>query len=279
MKLAFNTWVYSSFPVWVPSYPLKDTIERIARIGYDGIEIGAASPHAYPDYLDASQRREIRATLESNGLALASMLPAPGGGPGFNAASPLEAERRNTVDQYQKVIRLCAELGGKTVLYVAGWQVFGTMRQQAWEWSRSALSSIADTARDVGVTIAIEPTSADSNLVDSCDDAMRMMREVGKPNVKLMFDTYHTLYRNEVPSDYVYRMGEDLAHVHLADVARAAPGDGKVDYVGLIAALRETGFDGYLTMEIGFDRRAVEPDFVARRAYDYIKPLLAAPKR
>ena len=37
MKLAFNTWVYSSFPVWVPSYPLTDTIERIARIGYDGI--------------------------------------------------------------------------------------------------------------------------------------------------------------------------------------------------------------------------------------------------
>jgi fructoselysine 3-epimerase len=274
MKLAFNTWAYSSFPVWVPSYPLKDTIERIARIGYDGIEIGAASPHAYPDYLDAAQRREIRTTLEGNSIALASMLPAPGGGPGFNVASPLAAERRNTIDQYQKVIRLCAELGGKTVLYIAGWQIFGTSREQAWEWSHSTLSLLADVAADAGVTLVIEPTSADSNLVDSCDDAMRMMREVNKPNVKLMFDTYHTLYRNEPPTDYVRRMGKDLAHIHLADAGRAAPSaDGKVDYFGLIAALREAGFNGYLTMEIGFDRRAVDADSIARRAYEYIKPL------
>lgn len=274
MKLAFNTWVYSSFPVWVPAYPLEETIKRIARIGYDGIEIGAAAPHAYPDYLTEARRREIRRTLEANHLALSSMLPAPGGGPGFNAASPLDEERRATVDQYRKVIGLCADLGGSTVIYVAGWQVFSTPRAQAWEWSRDALRQIADASADRGVTIVIEPTSADSNLVESCDDAITMMREVDRPNVKLMFDTYHALYRNEVPSDYVHRMGKDLHHVHLADANRAAPGDGRVDYVALVAALREIGFAGYLAMEIGFDRRAVEPDQIARRAYEFMRPLV-----
>ena len=101
-----------------------------------------------------------------------------------------------------------------------------------------------------------------------------MMREVGQPNIKLMFDTYHALYRNEVPTDYVYSMGRDLHHVHLADVNRSAPGDGRVDYPSLVAALKDVGFDGYLTMEIGFDRRAVEPDLIARRAYEYMKPLV-----
>ena len=43
-KYAFNTWVYGSFPVWVPSYPLDEVIRRLARIGYDGIEIGCAAP-------------------------------------------------------------------------------------------------------------------------------------------------------------------------------------------------------------------------------------------
>jgi len=277
LKLAFNTWVYSSFPVWVPSYPLTDTIERIARIGYDGVEIGAASPHAYPDYLDAARRREIRSCLEANRLALASMLPAPGGGPGFNAASPLEAERVNTIDQYTKVIDLCADLGGTQVLYVAGWQIFGTEREQAWEWSRSALATLADRAAGRGVSMIIEPTSADSNLVDSCDDAMRMKREVGAANVGLMFDTYHTIYRNEVAVDYVARMGKDLRHVHLADANRAAPSDaGRADYRGLIAALAENGFAGYLTMEIGFDRRAVEPDRIARDAYNFVKSVVDA---
>lgn len=277
MKLSFNTWVYSSFPVWVPSYPLKDTIERIAAIGYDGIEIGAASPHAYPDYLDAKRRQEIRRTLEANKLALSSMLPAPGGGPGFNAASPLPEERANTVEQYKKVAELCADLGGKTVLYVAGWQVFGTTREEAWNWSLEALVTIAESARGKGVTIAIEPTSADSNLVDSADDAIRMMKEAGASNIKLMFDTYHAIYRNEVSTDYVHRMGRDLHHVHLADAGRAAPSDsGRADYRSLVKALATQGFDGYLTMEIGFNRRAVEPDRMARDAFSYMKPLVDA---
>jgi protein FrlC len=272
--LAFNTWVYSSFPVWVPAYPLEVAIERIARIGYDGIEIGAASPHAYPDHLTKERRREIKAALAANGLALASMLPAPGGGPGFNVASPIREERAAAIDQYNKVIELCAEWGGKTCLYVAGWQIFGTPREQAWAWSREALTRIAATAKDNDVTVAVEPTSADSNLVDTIDDALRLMEESGSSSVKVMFDTYHALYRNEVPSDYVYRAGKDLHHVHLADIDRNPPGAGRVDYVALIAALKSVGFDRYLTMEIGFNRRAVEPDDFARRAYEYVKPLL-----
>lgn len=274
MKLAFNSWVYSSFPVWVPSYPLSEVIERVAAIGYDGIEIGAASPHAFPDYLDAKQRREIRRMLEANNLALASMLPAPGGGPGFNVASPLPEERAAAIDQYKKVADLCADLGGATLLYVAGWQVFGTNRKRAWDWTREALMKVADHAATRDVTVVIEPTSADSNLIDSCDDAMMLKVEVDRPNVKLMFDTYHVIYRNEVSTDYVKRMGKDLQHIHLADANRAAPSDsGKADYRGIIWELRKIDFQGYLTMEIGFDRRAVEADRIAREAFTYIKSI------
>jgi protein FrlC len=274
MKLSFNTWVYSSFPVWLPSYPLDEVIRRLARIGYDGIEIGAAAPHAYPQYVSAPRRAEIKKVLEDNGIAVSSMLPAPGGGPGFNGASPLPEERANTIDQYKQVVDLCAEWGGKTVLYVGGWQVFGTSYRQAWEWSCQGLQQIARYAADKGVTIAVEPTPVDSNLIESCDDAINLMKDANEPNIKLMFDTFHVLYRKEVPTDYVYRMGKDLHHIHLSDNDRLAPGQGVCDFPALIAALNEVGFDGYLTMEIGFDRRNVEPDLVARQAHDYLRGLL-----
>jgi protein FrlC len=274
MKLSFNTWVYSSFPVWVPAYPLEETIARIARIGYDAIEIGAAAPHAYPDFLGKERRQEIKGMLEENGLELSAMLPAPGGGPGHNVSSPLPEERRNAIEQYKKVIELCSELGGSTVLYVAGWQIFGTERAQAWQWSQDALSEIARTATDHGVTIAVEPTPQDSNLVESSDDALELMSQVSSPNVKVMFDTIHALYRNEVPTDYVYAMGDDLHYVHLSDVDRLPPGAGRADFVSLIDALREIGYAGYLSMEIGFNRRDVEPDLVARQAYEHVKSLV-----
>jgi hypothetical protein len=51
MKYAFNTWAYSSFPAWLPAYTLDEAIRRLAGIGYDGVEIGCAAPHAWPAYL------------------------------------------------------------------------------------------------------------------------------------------------------------------------------------------------------------------------------------
>jgi protein FrlC len=271
MKLSFNTWVYSGFPCWVPSYPLEEAIRRLARIGYDAIEIGAAAPHAFPAYMTPARRKDIATCLSDNGIRLSSMLPAPGGGPGFNVASADPLERVAAIDQYKQVAELCAEWGGEILLYVAGWQTYGTTRRQAFEWSRAALD---DIARSTDLTICIEPTSADSNLIDSCDDVIALMDEIDRPNVAAMFDTYHTLYRNEVPTDYVYRLGKRLRHVHLADVNREPPGKGVVDYPLLIQALRDVAYDGYLTMEVGFNRRDVHPDSMARSAFDYLKRVL-----
>ena len=86
---------------------------------------------------------------------------------------------------------------------------------------------------------------------------------------------YNAYYRNEVPTDYVYRMGKNLRHIHLSEFGRLPPGAGRGDFVGLVAALRQIDYKGYLTMEIGFNRRDVEPDLVARQAYQYLKPLVS----
>ena len=56
IKLACNTWMYSSFPAWLPAYPIDYAIERLASIGYDGIELGCASPIAYPPYVNDDDR-------------------------------------------------------------------------------------------------------------------------------------------------------------------------------------------------------------------------------
>lgn len=270
-KYAFNTWVYSSFPCWVPSYSLDETIRRIAAIGYDGIEIGCAAPHAWPAHLSKTRRAELRFLMADMGLKPVSLLPAPGGGPGNNPASLLPEERTATIAHYKEVVDLAHDLGADRVLYICGWRSHGTGFDQAWDWTRSALNDIAAYAQDRGVGISIEPTSADSNLVDTPAQALKLRAEVGLPNLKVMFDTYHALYRNEVSSDYVFEMAEHLDHVHFADTNRLPPGEGTVDWIGVMTALRQIGFGGYLTMEAGFNTRAVEPDRVARSALTYLK--------
>lgn len=273
MKYAFNTWAYGSFPSWLPSYELDEVVRRLARIGYDGIEIGCAAPHAWPAYLGAARRRELKALMDGEGLPAISLLPAPGGGPGHNPASPLKEEREATVHHYGEVVDLAADLGAKLVLYIAGWQVFGTTREQAFDRSRDCLARIARHAAGRGVTIAVEPTAADSNLIDTPHQALELMRASGEPNVKTMFDTYHALYRDDVSADHVRILGKDLAHIHFADTDRGVPGDGAVDWLSVMQAVKDIGFSGHLTMEIGFASRKSDPDAMARRSLAYLKGL------
>lgn len=276
MKISFNTWAYSSFPVWVPSYPLEEVITRLARMGYDGIEIGAASPHAWPDYLSPERRKKILQHLKNNNLAVSSMLPAPGGGPGNNPSSLLKEEREFTVRHYKDVVRLAHDWECPTVIWVAGWVSFGMKQKDAWNYSVEGLAEVARYAKELGITMVVEPTPADSNLVESADDALQMAEETGESNVKVMFDTIHALYRNEVPSDYVYRMKDKLHHVHLSDNDRLPPGQGYGNFDTVLKALKEIDYKGYLTLEVGFHTRKADPDWYAQTSIDFLRSKLAA---
>ena len=130
MQYAFNTVLWE-FPGLVPSYPLDEVIRRLSRIGYDGIEIGCAAPHALPPSLDRATAGDPPV---AGGRGARAGQPAAGAGrrPRIHSASPLPEERAATVAHYCEVVDLAADLGAKLVLYIAGWQVFGTTRQEAW---------------------------------------------------------------------------------------------------------------------------------------------------
>lgn len=274
MKLSCNTWMYSSFPAWLPAYPIDYVIKRLSEIGYDGIELGCASPVAYPPYMDERERGRIGDLLKKHNIAISSVLPCPGGGMGNNVSSPIKKERETAVQSYKDCIKLGADLGAKICLYVAGWQIWGVEKKQALDWSRECLVEVAKYAKELGVTIAVEPTSMDSNVIETADDAIELMRSTELENVKVMFDTIHVLYRKEIITDYIERMGKDLVHLHVSDLDRMPPGS-QTDFTLMTEALRKIGYEGYLTMEIGLGGRGIDPNAFAKRAYDYMKKIMA----
>jgi len=252
---------------------LEEVIKRLSRIGYDGIEIGATSPHAWPQYLDKGRREEIRKILKDHNVVVSSMCVPLGGGPGFNPASPNEMERKSFIRLYKECIDLCADLESNMILWVGGWLVYGVSKDRGWDWQKKALSECARYAQDKNVTVVIEPTPADTNIVETADDALRLMKETQLPNVKVMFDTFHANYRNEPMTDYVKKMGQNLAHVHISDTDRLPPGKGSMDFKLLIQALKDINFSGFLTLEIGFNTRAADPDLYAQQSYEYLKSI------
>ncbi|SIR23837.1 protein FrlC [Rhizobium sp. RU20A] len=275
MKFAFNTFPFSSFPTFLPTYSLQDTIKILAGIGYDAVEIGCCAPHAWPAHLSKGRRAEIRALAEGEGIAISSLLPAIGGGFGCNPCSVLRAERLATVAHYIEIVDLAHDLGAKMALFIGGWRAEGMSLEEGWAHSRDCLRAVANHAAERGITVAIEPTTADTNLIDTAADARRMMVEAECANVGLMFDTCHVAYEGRQLSSYVIDMGADLIHLHAADTGRKAIGHGDTDWDDLIRALVEANYQGYFTVETGFGSRHINPVEVARHSLLHIKSKLS----
>jgi D-psicose/D-tagatose/L-ribulose 3-epimerase len=81
-------------------------------------------------------------------------------------------------------------------------------------------------------------------------------------------------------------LGPRLRHVHACENDRGIPGTGHVDFPGIVKALHETGYDGYLTIEsFGFNLPemsaaaaiwrdlAPTPEAIAREGIAYLRTL------
>jgi hydroxypyruvate isomerase len=85
------------------------------------------------------------------------------------------------------------------------------------------------------------------------DEAVQVIDAVDHPQVKLVFDVYHqqitegNVIRNA--TSYVDR----IHHYHIADnPGRNQPGTGELNYVSILRAIQDTGFDGFVGLECGF---------------------------
>jgi protein FrlC len=277
LKIAFNTWMYAAFPAWLPLRSLDDVIDLAADLGFDGLEIGAAAPHAFPDYLDAARRKDIRARLDGHGLEVSGMCPTMGGGPGYNPASPEEAERKAGAAYVGEVIRLASDIGCPTVIHLGGYRRLGQPYAEAWANAVEGLQNSAKAAREHGVRLAVEPTAADSNLVEHAGDALRIIEDAGVSDVAgVMLDTFHIYHRNDEVREAFAVAGDQLSYVHLSDLERDAPGTHR-DFADVIGGLEAIGYDGWLSLEIGFNRRESHPDGLLRAGIAHIRGLIEQP--
>lgn len=275
MKLSFNSWVYCSFPTWLPVRSLEDVIDVLSSIGYDGIEIGAAAPHGYPDYLDTSRRKAINDHLASRGIEVSAICPALGGGPGFNPVSPDEQERRASINYVTECIKLASDIGCETVIWLGGFRRYGQTYSEAWHFAVENLKECAGIASESGVRLAVEPTPQDSNMLEHAGDCLRIISDadVADDTAGVMLDTAHIFHRNDELKDAFREASDRLTYVHLTDVGRDAPGTHR-DFSSVIDELKTIDYDGWLAMEVGFNRREEDPDEVARASLAHIRGVL-----
>jgi sugar phosphate isomerase/epimerase len=224
-----------------------DRAEAVARAGFDFIELPAAATLLADQ--DGSEFAPVLAQLEH--------LPLPA--EAFNVFLPGDLKIVGPEVDRERIHRYVHHAMDRASAVGAKVMVFGSGRSRgipegfdpddAWAQIGQFLEEAGPEAERFGVTIAIEPLNrGEANIINSVPDALSLTRSVAHPNVQVLADLYH-MDEEQEPLDNVLDAKGRLAHVHVADTGRFAPGTGQYDTAGLFRRLKEIGYTGRISVE------------------------------
>ena len=126
-----------------------------------------------------------------------------------------------------------------------------------------ALTELAGHAAAEGVWLAVEPINRyEDFMVNRLEQAVDLGEEVeratGSASVRVCADLFHMNIEEDDLAAAIRAAGPRIAHVHVDDTNRLQPGTGHMDFAGVFAALRDVGYDGWLTFECRLRGRAEE---------------------
>jgi D-psicose/D-tagatose/L-ribulose 3-epimerase len=240
MKFGVNTFIWSG--TFDPSnFGLLPTIKEA---GFDGVEI----PLLRPKELQAAS---IRKAVEANGLETNCCTALVDG---HSLISDSPDIRRRTQQHLRDVAKAAAEVGAKIVcgpLYSPVGYLPGRRRTgDEWKWAVEGFQSVGETLAAHQVTFAIEPLNRfETYFLNTAADAAQLAKEIGHPNIGILFDTFHAnIEEKNIAAGYT-TVGPYLKHVHTCENDRGIPGSGHVEWKEVFQALRSLNSDGWLTIE------------------------------
>ena len=252
MKAGFNLLLWTSH-VTEQHFPI---IEKLARAGYDGVEIPIleGTPAHYAKVLKV---------VRDNGLACDVVTNMPDAA--HNPLSPDRKQRQNALDFMKRVID-CTQALESDLLCGPFYQPVGLFtgtgpsdeeKERAAEHARAS----AAHAATAGITLAVEFLNRfEAYFLTTMDGVAEHVRAVGMPNFKAMFDTFHANIEEGDPAASIRAHRDIITHMHISENNRGVPGRGHNDWKGIFKSLRSTGYDNWLTIE-AFGR--VLPAFAA----------------
>jgi D-psicose/D-tagatose/L-ribulose 3-epimerase len=262
-----------------------EILRDIKATGFDGVEIPVFE--GVPD-----DYRRLGGLLDAIGLQRTAVSAI--GDPSKNLISPDAGERAAGVAHMKWAIDCTAALGA-TTLSGPLHSVLGHFSGEGpspTELARSvdAQRAIGDHAAGRGVTLGLEALNRfECYLLNTMDALSEHLDAIGHPNIRAMYDTFHANIEETDPVGAFTRNRHNIVHVHISENDRGVPGRGHIPWTETFAAIRGSGYDGWLTIE-AFGRAlkdlaaatkvwrdfAESPEAVYRDGYRHIRAHLAA---
>lgn len=237
----------------------------LAELGFEGVDLAVRDP----DTVEASSLSRI--------LSDAGLRPvAIGTGQAFvddglSLSDPRAEVRQAAAARLRGHIELAATLGCPYVIIglVRGRTAAADSRAGALARLQEELLGLAEHAGHRSVRLLLEPINRyETDLVNTLDEAAKLAERI--PGVFLLADTFHMNIEERCPQAAVARHGGRIAHVHLADSNRLAPGLGHFPFGPWLGVLDAVGYRGWLSVEA---LPVPDPVSAARQSVDYLVAL------
>ena len=239
---------------WMRAEPIETTIARLAKCGYDCIEI-SGEPERY-------NPKDIRKLLKDHGLTCWGSVTLMLGERNL-LASDL-AKRAESVKYVKDTITMVKEMAGEEITIVPG--TVGKLTPEAspdeeWTWVVDSLKQCYEHGLKEGVRLALEPLNRfETYFLNRSDQALVLAEAVG-PKCGICLDAFHMNIEEKDMFAAIRAVGSRLNDFHVADNNRMACGMGALNWKKIIDTLKEVGYAGALTVEFvaPLDRTPANP--------------------
>ena len=277
MKFGLLTVTYSGLFYAGPALSLEQQILKARELGFEALAIETKRPVAFPLDLSTADRARIKSLAADQGIALCAVESLS------NFTGRLMEERENNLVMMRAVLDLARDLGVDIVKVFAAWPglidgeeaiaMYAPYERgnhyrrlyppdlRKWQRAVEGIREVAGWASDMGITLVLQNHAP--VVTPGYEDALAMMQEIERPNVKLCLDVnlFYDRQSDAYVQEAVQRCGEHVAYTHFGawNFSETTTGEvvqdpspsfgGLINYEAFVKALHHIGYDGYLVSE------------------------------
>ena len=259
-------------------WSLEDTIQFVAKAGYDGIEIAPFTIAKYVTDIPKEQRTKIRDAAAKADIAVTGIHWVLAHTEGLYLNHRDAAVREKSSQYFCELVEFCADIGGNIIVVGSPKQrnvPEGVSQQQAWDWAKQTLTRAVARALQRGVTICLEPLSPqETNFINTADEAVRFVKQFHTPSLKAILDVKAMSSESKPIPDIIRASWPHFAYFHANDKNLKGPGFGEIDFAPIAEALYDVGYNGFVSVEVfNFDEG---PETIATKSIGYLKQTFRA---
>ena len=249
----------------------------IAELGYTGIEVAPFTLGPRITDVSAEQRELLRQQAEEQGLEIIGLHWLLAKTEGLHLTTAEQAVRKATADYVVALGEACADLGGDLMVFGSPAQrslEAGMSLDQAYENAAEVFKSCLPRLAERNVRICMEPlTTKETDFVNTCADAVRLIEMVDEPNFCLHQDVKAMLgaESKSIP-ELIAEYAPIVGHFHVNDINLLGPGMGETKFEPIFAALLEVDYAGWVSVEV-FDYSPGSEN-IARESIEYMQAVL-----